>query len=102
MSGKSVFVSFLAAVAIAFAWVASPQAAPLGVDAFSLKVDSAVQPAAAKKIKDKVKSLFKKKKKKAVAKKAPPKKKRRVSKAGRCGTYKYWDRKKGKCVDARG
>ncbi len=105
VSRKSVFASVLAVIAVAFAWISSPQAAPGASGAFALQADSIVQTAAAhKKIKEKIKSIFKKKKKKVVAKKAPKKRskpRRRSSKAGKCGTFKYWDRKEGECVDAR-
>jgi hypothetical protein len=104
VSRKSVFASMLAVIAVAFAWISSPQAAPISSGAFATQADSLVQTAAAhKKIKAKIKSIFKKKKKKVVAKKAPKKrsKPRRRSMAGRCGTFKYWDRKKGECIDAR-
>jgi topoisomerase IA-like protein len=44
----------------------------------------------------------KKEEKKAAPKKAAPKKakKKAASKAGKCGTMNYWDKKKKKCVSA--
>lgn len=88
---KKALLSVIAlAVALAFAPALPLQAAsPMGPGT-RIATDSVVDVVAAKK-----------KGKKPAKKKKKAKKGKKKSKAGHCGTYKYWSAKKKACVDAR-
>lgn len=90
---KALFGLVAALVLGAFVATATPSAAPFADSAAKLTADGGVELVAAKK---KAKKATKKKKKKGKKKKGKKK-----GKAGSCGTMKYWDKKKKKCVDAR-
>ena len=83
----------LLALAAALAIWASPalQAAPLLGPGMKVQPDKMIEQAQAKEKATKKKAM----------RDGPAPAKKAAAKAGRCGTYMYWDRKAKGCVDAR-
>jgi hypothetical protein len=83
----------LLALAAALAFCAAPalQAAPLPGPGTKVQPDKMIEQAQAKEKATKKKAM----------RDGPAPAKKAAAKAGRCGTYMYWDRKAKGCVDAR-
>jgi hypothetical protein len=105
MTLRNTSLSLLAlAAALAFSSSPAVHAAPLLGPSTQVQTDTMIQQIQAK-ADDPEDANGPPAKKKATKKKAtrdaPARAKKAAAKAGRCGTYMYWDRKAKRCADAR-